>query len=269
VLQVRLAVLGDPLRYTRSPDLHRAGLAALGVTGDSTALRTTPAELGQRLADLASAGYLGTNLTHPHKESVIAHLARISEPARRARSVNTVGLSPDGWWGDTTDGPGFLDLIAALGRDARRERVVLLGAGGAARGLALALGGAGAGVCAWAREPERVRDAWREVALARLVRWGAPDAEEALSGATLIVNATPLSTTDAPIVAQRVPARSLAVDLTYGERLTPWVLALRAAGREAFDGLGLLVHQARRSLGLWLGREVPLEPLERAVGWPR
>jgi shikimate dehydrogenase len=269
VSPVRLAVLGDPLRFTRSPDLHRAGLAALGLDGESTALRTAPAELGARLGELASSGYLGTNLTHPHKQSVIAHLARVSEPARRARSVNTVGFSKDGWWGDTTDGPGFLDLLASLGRDPRGERVVLLGAGGAARGLALVLGEAGAAVSAWAREPERVRDAWRELTGARLGTWGAPEAEDALREATLIVNATPVSGPDAPIGAARVPPRALAVDLTYGENLTPWVVALRAAGREALDGLGLLVHQARRSLSLWLGRQVPLEPLERAVGWPR
>ena len=112
---LRLAVLGDPLAFTRSPDLHRAGLAALGLECDSRALRTPPAELETRLDALAREGVTGINLTHPLKEAVMAHLGRVSRDALRARSVNTVGRDGASWWGDTTDGPGFLDLAAPSG----------------------------------------------------------------------------------------------------------------------------------------------------------
>jgi shikimate dehydrogenase len=269
VTPVRLAVLGDPLRFTMSPVLHRAGLDALGLEGESVALRTAADALGARLAELAAAGYLGANLTHPLKEAVIGHLERVAAPARRARSVNTVGFSAGGAWGETTDGPGFLDLLESLGRDPGRERAVLLGAGGAARSLALALHERGAQLRVWARRPEDARGSWSDLEAVTLEPWGSPGALDGLARSTLVVNATPLSADSEPLPPARLPGSALAIDLTYGPELSPWARAARAARREALDGLGLLVHQARRSLALWFGRQVPLEPLARAVGWPR
>jgi shikimate dehydrogenase len=262
-------VLGDPLEFTRSPELHRAALEALGIEGRSRALRTAPDQLPARLAALAEEGYTGVNLTHPLKEAVLPHLARITDDAERARSVNTVGFASDGWWGESTDGPGFVDLLRALSREPAEQRVVLLGAGGAARSLALALASAGAEPAVIsARRPEAARGSIAAVP-ARVVPWRGDEERAALAAATVVVNATPLDQPD-DIVPQRTLAPSaLVIDLKYGERLTPWVTRAREAGREAFDGLGLLVFQARRSLSLWLGREVPLTPLSAVVGWPR
>ncbi len=266
----RLAVLGDPIAHSRSPDLHRAGLAALGIEGGSEALRTPAAELGVRLRELASRGYAGVNLTHPLKEAALEHLARIAGPALAARSVNTVGFAAGGAWGDTTDGGGFVDLLRSLGREPARERVLVFGSGGAARSLAHALAAAGCGALAIvSRDPARASAAWAGLAPARLL--AAPEAEgsEALASATVVVNATPGSGPVRPADPARAARAALLVDLTYGPEPPAWVTAARAAGREAVDGLGLLVHQARRSLALWTGRDVPLEPLARAVGWPR
>ena len=263
-----LAVLGEPLRYTQTPALHRAGLEALGIEGDSVALRTAPADLRGRLADLAARGYRGVNLTSPLKEVVLEHLDRVSEAARAARSVNTVGFEPDGWWGDTTDGPGLVDLLGVLGRDVKRERALLLGAGGAARSVALALAAAGAlSVAASARNPEAARAAWKEIPGAALVGWRSREESAHLGEATLVIHATPL--VGEPVSLERVSSRALILDLVYGAEPTPWVRAARARGQEAYDGLGLLVFQARRSLALWFARAVPVDPLARAVGWPR
>jgi shikimate dehydrogenase len=267
---VRLAVLGDPLAYTRSPDLHRAGLDALGLAGESAALPTPASELPARLADLAARGFRGVNLTRPLKAAVLPLLARVSGPAAAARSVNTVGFGPDGWWGETTDGPGLIDLLQSLGRAPQGERVVLLGGGGAARSLALALAGVGAtAVTVCARRPEEVADEWRDIPGARLVGWRSADEAGALGGASLVINATPLGDAEDPAPLAAIARPALILDLVYRERVGPWVLRARADGREAYDGLGLLVFQARRSLALWLARPVPLDPLARAVGWPR
>ncbi len=264
-----LAVLGDPLAYTRSPDLHRAGLAALGLEGDSEALRTSPEALGDRLRALAERGVRGVNLTSPLKQAALQHLDRVSGAARMAQSVNTVGFEPDGWWGDTTDGPGLVDLLATLGRRAARERALVLGAGGVARSVALALLAAGAdGVVSSARRVEVVRASWREIPGARLVRWRSGDEAERLGEATVVINATPLRD-EPPAPLALIDRRALVLDLVYEATPTPWVLAARAQGREAYDGLGLLVFQARRSLALWFARPVPVDPLARAVGWPR
>jgi shikimate dehydrogenase len=262
--------LGDPLSFTRSPELHRAGLETLGLEGSSEALRTSPDHLAARLAELAAHGYRGVNLTHPLKECVLPLLARVSEAGRLARSVNTVGFESDGWWGDTTDGPGFVDWLGSLGRDSARQRVVLLGGGGAARSLALALVSAGSSqVAASLRGPARAEASWSEIPEVHRVAWRSAEEARLLRGASLVVNATPLAAGQAPLPLALVPRAALLLDLVYGPKPTPWVLMARAEGREAYDGLGLLVFQARRSLALWYASAMPVDSLARAVGWPR
>src|SRR5262249_21255281 len=86
--------------------------------------------------------------------------------------------------------------------------------------------------------------------------------------ATAVVNATPLESAREPLDLERVPKRALVIDLVYGARPTPWTLAARSQGLEAYDGLGLLVFQARRAITLWLREPVPVDPLARAVGGP-
>ena len=261
---IRLGVLGDPIAHSLSPVLHRAALASLGLEGESTAFATSRQDLAGRLRELAAAGFRGVNLTHPLKEEALGLLGRVSEAARRSRSVNTVSFAPGGASGETTDGAGFLDLLRSLGRDPAAERMVLLGAGGAARSLALALGEVGGAVTLSARHAARADDppaAW--------VAWRSAEERAALAAATLVVNATPLRGEEGPVAMDLVPRGALVMDLVYGEQVTPWVMRARAMGVEAWDGLGLLVFQARRSLELWLERPVAIEPLAHAVGWPR
>jgi shikimate dehydrogenase len=266
---LRLAVLGDPLAYTRSPELHRAGCAALGLACESEALRTPPDRLAERLDELEAAGYDGVNLTHPLKAPALACAGVVSDAARRARSVNTIGFEADGRWGETTDGAGFLDLLRELGRSPAEVRTLLLGAGGSARSLALALHEAGASaVVVSARDPERRARTWSDVP-ARWVAWRTTAEQDALAEATLVVNCTPLTSEDGPAALVDLPAGGLILDLVYAERLTRWVTGARSAGFEAYDGLGLLVHQARHSLERWTGRTLAVKPLAAAVGWPR
>lgn len=263
-----LAVLGDPLAYTCSPALHQAALTALGLEGASRAIPTPRAELGARLAELAREGLRGVNLTHPLKEDALAHVTRVSDAARAARSVNTIGFDGAGWWGDSTDGAGFVDLLREFDRDPAQERAVLLGAGGAARSVGHSLIEAGAQVAVSARDPDAARPSWAAIPRVLFVGWRSPEEEEALAGATLVVNATPIADESVAPIPSIGPG-ALIVDMVYGEDVTPWVRAARADHRHAWDGVGMLVHQARRSLELWLGQPVPLEPLARAVGWPR
>lgn len=267
---VRLAVLGDPLAFTLSPVLHRAGCAAVGVACESEALRTPVAELPARLAGLAARGYLGCNLTHPLKESAVDCAATASVAAERSRSANTIVFRTEGWFAETTDGPGFVDLLKSMHLEPARQRVLLLGAGGAARSLALALQWAGCReVVVSARRPADARFAWGEGLDERFLGWRSEEERDALAESTVVVNCTPLAGDEPPVPLDRIARTALVIDLTYGPEPTPWVREARRAGLQAFDGLGLLVHQARRSLSLWLGREVPADALAAAVGWPR
>lgn len=267
---LQMAVLGDPLQYTRSPDLYRAGCSALGYGCVPYAARTPVADLEQRLHDLATRGFVGCNLTYPLKPYGLDLVAKASVSAERARSVNTIVFAEDGWFGETTDGPGFIDLLKELRYDPARQRVLLLGAGGSARSLALALEWAGCReVTVSARQPADARFEWGEGVEPRFLGWRSAEEHDALREATLVVNCTPLTGAEGPADPAALSRTALVVDLTYQKELTPWVRANRALGIHAIDGLGLLVHQAQRSLSLWLGQPVPLEPLAKAVGWPR
>lgn len=246
--------------------LHRAGFAALGIEGESEALRTPLAELGPRLEELARRGWHGVNLTHPLKEEALRFVTSTGARAGRARSVNTIRFGGDGMFGDSTDGVGFVDWIETLGRRTEQERVVMLGAGGAARSIAEALLAGGGAVAVWARDPAARVPGWEALEGAVLKAWDQAEAREALGNATLVVNATPAET---PLDPGGIPKTALVVDLVYGPELSPWAAAARAAGLTAYDGLGMLVHQARRAFGVWCDRMPPVEALERAVGWPR
>lgn len=163
----------------------------------------------------------------------------------------------------------MVDVLVELGRLPGRERVVLLGAGGAARSLADALRTEGAVVSAWARDPARVLESWRALEGIELHAWDGAEARRALAAATLVVNSTPLSSSHEPIPLDAIPRNALLVDLNYGPRLSEMASAARAVGRDAYDGLGLLVHQARRAMAVWTGTPPPVAALARAVGWPR
>jgi shikimate dehydrogenase len=265
---VRLGVLGEPLGHTRSPELHRAGLAALGLTGDSEAIPTGVDALKDRLAELRTLGFRGVNLTHPLKTAVLAHLDKVSDVSRRARSVNTVGFDPDGTWGDTTDGLGFLDWVASLGILPAYTRLLLLGAGGAARSIAAAWTASGAGaVVVSTRRVENASRDWFALPDIRFVTWRGGAERAALLRADVVVNATPLSGAELPLDPATIPSSTLVLDLGYGEQPSPWIEAVRARGGRAHDGLGMLVCQARHSLVRWFGAPVPLQPLARAAGW--
>jgi shikimate dehydrogenase len=216
-------------------------------------------------------GFRGANLTRPLKAVALRHLDRVSDTARRARSVNTIGIGEDGIWGDTTDGVGFLDLLASLERVPARERVLLLGGGGAARSLALALLEAGCtAVTIAVRDPRRAGVDWSHIPGVTLTPFPQNTAAGVLGeDVTMMVNCTPLAGPAGPCPVEAVRPETLVIDLVYGAEITPWVRAARARGLNAIDGLGLLVYQARRSLERWTGRDVPVEPLARVVGWPR
>jgi len=184
--------------------------------------------------------------------------------------VNTVGFDPGSRWGDSTDGDGFLDFLAAEGVDTASSSVLLLGAGGAARSVADALARAGArSIVPATRHPSRHAEAFAALGLAAPLAFDDPAVDDAFAAATLVIHATPARAIEGPLDPARVPRGARAVDMGYDETPTPWVRALRARGVTAWDGLGMLIHQARRSIALWTGRTPPLAALQAAVGWPR
>lgn len=257
----RLGVLGWPVAHSRSPAMQRAALAALGL-GDHTYQRLpVPPELfDETVRALAAAGFVGANVTIPHKEAALA-LATDATPAARAiGAANTLTLHPDGTIAaDNTDAPG---LLAALG-PAVPTSALVLGAGGSARAAVYALRGVGSDVAVWNRSPARAQRVAADLdarAVSRPV------------GAELLVNCTPVGLHDGGATFKELPLRAeelgeyaCVVDLVYRDVGTELLHEAQRRGCRVIDGLEVLVRQGASSFEIWTGRSAPLDVMRRAA----
>jgi len=255
----RYAVFGQPVAHSQSPRIQAAFGQVQGIALDYRAIEASPQDFVAALDAFAAAGGVGANVTLPHKEAAFALCATTTSRAQRAGAVNTLLRKGERWHGDNTDGTGLVrDLTGRHGLDLRGRRVLLLGAGGAARGVAPALLDAGILELVVAnRTPERADalvDAMSEPGRAISAYW--EDLREQ-GDFELIINATSAGRNDAAVFnlpLSLVNSLTTAVDLNYGEVAIPFLAWARAAGcRNSFDGLGMLVEQAAESFRLWHG----------------
>jgi shikimate dehydrogenase len=293
----RLGVLGWPVAHSRSPAIHNAALAALGMEGwRYQCLPVPPRLFEQTTRALGAAGFLGANVTIPHKEAALALADQASESAHAIGAANTLTFAPDGTIAaENTDAPG---LLAALGRSPRGLRALVLGAGGSARASAWALREAGAAeVSVWNRTPERAQALARELGLRAVARpeaadmllnctsvglertsdradWrkqsaasGVPEASEGQQKAAALQR----SPTETEVLNQlgltfdQVGEYSYVIDLVYRTETTPLLAAARVHGLRTLDGLEILVAQGALSFELWTGRPPPIEVMRRAA----
>jgi shikimate dehydrogenase len=271
----RLGVLGWPVAHSRSPAIHNAALAALGMDGwRYQRLPVPPALFSQTVHALGDAGFLGANVTIPHKQAALALATSCSPAAREIGAANTLTFAPDGTISaENTDAPG---LIAALGRLTDmpvHPRALVLGAGGSARAAVWALREAGTSdVAVWNRTHERAETLARELG-ARAVR--APVAADLLVNCTSVGLETGLgverSATQHEALNQlgltfdQVGEYSYVVDLVYRSGSTQLLAAATAHGAGTVDGLDVLVAQGALSLELWTGRKAPVDVMRRAA----
>ena len=246
--------------------MHEAAFAAAGLDGWRYLKLPLPPELfAETVRALPAAGFRGVNVTIPHKEAALALAGEASDAAREIGAANTLTFERDGAIrADNTDAPG---LIAALGEtwDPAGRRVLVLGAGGAARAAVWALVRAGAAeVEVWNRSHERA------VALAGAL--GARAVREPRQ-AEIVVNCTSvgLADTDAtfkalPLEADSLGAGSCVVDMVYRDGGTRLLEAARTRGADVIDGLEILVAQGAASFERWTGRTAPREAMRAAVG---
>jgi shikimate dehydrogenase len=259
----RLGVLGHPVGHSRSPAMHEAAYRALGLEGWHYQRLPVPPELfDETVRALPGAGFLGANVTIPHKEAALALAGEATDSARAIGAANTLTFRPDGSiHADNTDAPG---LIAALPGSAVGRTALVLGAGGSARAVVWALIDAGAAeVRVWNRTPERAE------ALCAAVG-GTPVADAA--PADILVNCTaagleqPSETfKELPITAEGIDDYGWVIDLVYTAGGTAIVAAALAAGLTAVDGLEILVRQGALSFERWTGREAPLEAMRQGA----
>jgi len=272
------------VRHSLSPTLLGTAFAETGLDWTYVALEVADGSAREALDGMRVLGISGLSVTMPHKGAVAAAVDRCSDDAAALGVVNCVVVEEGLLVGHNTDGGGFLDGLAHdSGMDVTGRRVVVLGAGGAARAVVQALAGAGASEVVVAnRTVARAEEAAAmagPVGRAVELSAGHPDGQlegvlaDALGGAELVVNATSVgmggvsetSTVDLPVDPALIGSGSVVVDLIYHPAETALMAAMRTRGIEAHGGLSMLVCQAARAFTLWTGVEAPVVAMHAAA----
>jgi shikimate dehydrogenase len=284
-----VGLVGWPVAHSRSPEFQNAAFAALGLDWRYVPLPTPPARLPEAIRGLPALGFAGANVTLPHKEAVLALVDSTTAEAALAGAVNTLVVEGDPGSprliGDATDGPGFVaSLREETGRDPAGMTVLVLGAGGGARGVAAALARAGASRLLVANRTPGRAAALVDALSARLSGTGARGVRlEALpldasalaphlAAVDLVVQATSIGLAGGPGPSARppldpatLPEAAIVADLVYAPAVTPLLAAARAAGRPTLGGAGMLLHQGALAFERWTGQAAPVSVMRAAL----
>ncbi len=277
----RAGVIGHPLGHTISPALFAAAFKSAGLDASYEAWDTPPETLQGRIDALRGAGYLGANVTVPHKETIVPLLDGLTDGAQAIGAINTVVHRDGKLTGHNTDVTGFArSLREDAGFDAKGKATMILGSGGAARAVAVALIEAGASViyCV-ARQPKKLdRMAVQFKPLTKTgttitwAYWGDGSYLRSLSEADLLVNCTPVGTNGSAsangasvIDASLLQPKTLVFDLVYNPAETPLIAAAKSRGAKTVPGVGMLVYQAAESFRLWTGQDADVAAMKAAA----
>ncbi len=259
----RLAVLGMPIGHSRSPAIHNAAFAALGMADEWSyeAIEVAPDQLQERVRSMPDEGFAGANVTVPHKGAALLLSDRRSEVAREIGAANTLSFRDGEIWADNTDAIG---LMQALPGSAAGRRALVLGAGGAARAVVWALTREGSEVSVWNRTPERAAQLCAELG-------GVVETEPEAGAYDLVVNSTSVGLRgedpfrDLPLTRRWFGHAQTVVDLVYGQGESRLLQVAGEAGADVVDGLEVLVRQGAASFRIWTGVEPPLEAMREAA----
>lgn len=254
----KACVIGWPITHSRSPIIHGYWLKQLGIAGSYEKQAVEPENLAAFLSGLSASGYVGCNVTIPHKEAAYG-LSQPDEIAKRLKSANTLYLKDGQLRATNTDGEGFIQSLAADVPDLKLagKSAMVLGAGGAARALIHALLDAGVEeVTLVNRSIEKAQAIANEIGRKiTVVDWDRREA--ALAQQSLLVNSTALGMKGQPaldISLDRLPAGAAVADIVYVPLETALIGQAKARGHRVSTGLGMLLHQAVRGFEIWFGQ---------------
>jgi shikimate dehydrogenase len=281
---IRLGVFGDPVAHSLSPQMQNAALRECKIDAQYARFRIPPNELAEALDLISKLDFVGINLTVPHKIAALEFMDESDQEAKQIGAVNAIAVLEGKLIGFNTDGVGFARAVRAeFSVDLRDLRVMLVGAGGAARAIAMQ--------CAQAncerlvivnRHLDRAKQlvaalqplfagprVLGPVARIEAVPWEERALRFQIGHADLVVNATPLglNSDDPPVLPATLLAPHLMVyDTVYTRAHTPLIKAAVEAGARGANGLSMLLHQGARSFEIWFKREPPLEVMREALG---
>lgn len=262
-------VIGHPIKHSRSPLIHGGWLAEHGIDGSYEAIDVAPAELPAFVERLRQGEFAGGNVTIPHKEAVFALCDSVDPLATTIAAVNTLVARDGKVHGFNTDFMGFLGNLDqnAPGWADGLNRAIVLGAGGAARAVLVALRERGVPeIVLLNRTPEKAEALAREIA-GPFVPGALADFARYAPGAGLVVNTTSIGMHDTrfeDLNLRLLPKTALVTDIVYVPLVTPLLADARALGFRTVDGLGMLLHQAVPGFEAWFGVRPEVTPALRA-----
>jgi len=266
------AIVGDPVAHSLSPRMQNAAFRACGIDAVYVPLHVRADALAAAVEGFRAFGLAGWNVTVPHKEAMAALVDELRPRARAAGAVNTVVRTARGLAGDNTDGAGFVAALRAA-RRSPRGAVLLIGAGGSARGIAHALLVSGCRRVVIANRTRARADALVAALDDRRAEAAGLDvvtARDELGRFDVIVNATAATLGAAALPALPFAAtkpEALCCDLMYGKP-SPFLRSAARARRPTMDGLPMLLHQGALAFTIWTGRRAPLAVMRRALARP-
>ncbi|OGP29424.1 MAG: shikimate dehydrogenase [Deltaproteobacteria bacterium GWB2_42_7] len=271
-----LGIFGYPISHTLSPAMHNAVIKALGLDMVYLPFEVKPSNLKEAINGIKSLGIIGVNITIPHKESVIRFLDDISEEARLVGAVNTIVYKDRKLVGYNTDGSGYMaSLKEELGFNPKSKRIIIIGAGGAARGILAALA---------TQKPKSITVANRTLSRAvsliktfkgkfRDTRFEAIDLDNnmlkmSFNSVDLLINTTSVGMKQSKalkIPLETLPKIAIVSDIIYNPLETLLLKKAKKIGLTTHGGLGMLVHQGARSFKLWTGMDAPMNVMRKAA----
>ncbi len=266
----RAGVIGWPIEHSRSPTIHRYWLRELGIPGNYDKFAVRPEDFRQFADTIGKDGFLGANVTAPHKEAAFNACERRTAVAEALGAVNTLWREDGRLWGDNTDVAGFLANLDEVtpGWDERKRLAIVIGAGGAARGIIHALVSRGfERIAVFNRTQARAQTLAQHFGDPILAMpWG--DVARELPNADLLVNASSLGMVGQPpleVDLSALPERAVVADAVYIPLRTPLIEAASARRLRVAEGLGMLLHQAVPSFARWFGARPAVTPALRAL----
>ncbi len=256
---VLTGIIGWPVAHSRSPIIHNYWIKKYELNGRYVPFPVKPQRLDEALAGLRALGIRGCNVTIPHKVAVMPLLDQVDDTARRIGAINCITISEDGTMsGTNNDGIGYLYSLLDVAPDWKADAgpIVLIGAGGGARAVIVALIDKGAKeIRLINRTPEKAERLAKELGpVIKPLVWDKRN--DALAGATLLINATNQGMIGQPPLSlslDKLPDEALVSDLIYVPQETPLLAAARTRGNRTINGLGMLLHQARPAFRRWFG----------------
>ena len=263
-------IVGWPVDHSLSPCLHGFWLGHYQIDGSYVPLAVAPSDLCDALRTLPKLGFVGANITVPHKESAFTIVDHVDTDAARIGAVNTIVITEDGSLeGRNTDGYGFIESLSSSTnlQDIKGAPVVVLGAGGAARSIIVALQNFGVGpIRLINRTQERAERMSEEIGGdIDIIPWA--KRAQALADSMLLVNTTTLGMSGQPsleIELDDLPLTAIVNDIVYSPLETDLLAVARNRGNPAIDGRGMLLHQARPGFAAWFGRDPEVTEALRA-----